>query len=491
VSRKSICCLPLLLVLTGCPDEKKTERVESLPYIGQDIRIGVPAEMGFRTAWEGPLNEWSAQTGGKYTLTELMPGDHPEGPALFEGDDRQTLAVFPLEQAPAFVAAGQLAPIPESLRKADENGVLWPDLFAGLAAKIASRRGTPMFVPLECPVLVCYYRHDLLNAAGLNPPQTWDEYQQLLERIPAWAPGLVAVEPWSEQFRTTMFLARAVSLAQHPGHFSLFFDIETGEPLIDSPGFIRALEVACAAVARMDPAALACNPADCRAAVLSGRAALSIAYESPGFDRSSDTEHQRAPAQARAGGMTIGVARLPGTKEIYNPSRHVWEAPAEKGIQRVTLCGFGGWAIAASAAASPREIEASWNALARVRGRDGVSGFPAEVVGLCRESQLSNPAGALGVGLDGEEAAAYANAVAQSLRDPRVVAELPVTGRDEFRGVLTKAIGEALAGSREPDKALETASRGWRDIINRIGTATVRDSYRVNLGLAPMSAPGR
>jgi multiple sugar transport system substrate-binding protein len=236
--------------------------------------------MGFRTAWEGPLNEWAAQTGGKYTLTELKPGERPDGSSLFEGDDRQTLAIFPLEQAPSLIAAGKLAPIPESLHGADENGVLWSELFAGLAAKIASRKDTPLLVPLECPVLVCYYRHDLLNAAGLNPPQTWDEYQQLLERITAWAPGLVALEPWSEQFRATMFLARAVSLAQHPGHYSLYFDIETGEPLIDSPGFVRALEAARAAVARMGPVVLAYNPADCRTALLSGRAALAVAYES-------------------------------------------------------------------------------------------------------------------------------------------------------------------------------------------------------------------
>jgi multiple sugar transport system substrate-binding protein len=487
VSRRIVCCLPLLLVLTGCPDEKKEERVESLPFTGQNIRIGVPAEMGFRTAWEGPLNEWAAQTGAKYALTELTPGDRSEASTLFDGDDRQTLTIFPLERAPILVATGKLAPIPESLRTADENGVLWSDLFAGLAAKIASRKGTPLIVPLDCPVLVCYYRQDLLNAAGLNPPQTWDEYQQLLERIAAWAPGLVAVEPWSERFRTTMFLARAVSLAQHPGHFSLFFDIETGEPLIDSPGFVRALEAARAAVSRMEPAVLTYDPADCRAALLSGRAALAIGYESPGFDESRDTDSPSVSAHERADGMTIGVARLPGTREIYNPSRRAWEPPAEKGVQRVTLCGFAGWAIAASSASSPRETEASWNALAKVRGRDGVSGFPAGVVGLCRESQLSNPAAIAGTGLAGEEATAYVNAVAQSLRDLQLVAELPAAGRDDFRSALARAITEALSGSQPAEQALQKASRAWHEIIARIGAANVRDSYRVNLGLSPLS----
>jgi hypothetical protein len=237
----------------------------------------------------------------------------------------------------------------------------------------------------------------------------------------------------------------------------------------------------------MEPAVLNYNPADCRTALLSGRAALALAYESPGFDDSREANSPGAPARERAAGMTIGVERLPGTREIHNPSRRVWEPPAEKGVQRVTLCGFAGWAIAASAAGSPREIEASWNSLARVRGRDGASGFPAGVVGLCRESQLSNPAAIVDMGLEGEEAAAYANAVAQSLRDPRLVAELPVIGHDEFRSVLATAISDALAGSQTPEQALQEASRAWREIIARIGADRVRDSYRVNLGLSPLS----
>jgi multiple sugar transport system substrate-binding protein len=284
-----------------------------------------------------------------------------------------------------------------------------------------------------------------------------------------------------------MFFARAVSLAQHPAHFSLFFDIETGEPLIESPGFIRALEGACAAVARMEPAVLGYSPVDCREAVLSGRAALAISFESSTFERSSDADSQVAPASARASGISIGITRLPGTREIYNPSRRAWEPPPEKGVQRVTLCGFAGWAVAASSASAPREIQASWNALAKVRGRDGVSGYPAGIVGLCRESQLSNPAAVAGAGLSADETAAWADAVSQGLRDLRLVVELPVTGREDFRSALAAAIAPALSGAQAAEPALEEATRLWREIITRLGAAAVRDSYRINLGLSPMA----
>lgn len=477
-----------LPALAGCPTEKDPEPGgEALPFVGQEIRVGVPADMGFRTAWEGPLHEWSAQTGAKYTLTDLPAADSSKPFTAFSGDDRQTLAIFPLEQSGELVAAGELAAIPESLRASDETGLHFGDLFGGLAGKVAARKGVPLFVPLSCPVLVCYYRHDLLSAAGLNPPQTWDEYQQLLDKFESWAPGRVAVEPWSEGFRATMFLARAVSFAQHPSHYSLFFDIETGDPLIDSPGFVRALEMARTAVTKMPPEVLSYDPTDCRGAILHGRAALAITFESPVTGSAAAAEPAAGTAFERPAEMSIGFVRLPGSREIYNPTRRTWEPLADKGIHHATLCAFAGLAVAASSRNSLLQTEAGWNALAKVGGQNLISGFPVGVIGLCRESQLQNPGGTVGPELEGDEAAAYVNAVAQILRDTRIVAELPVAGRVEFRRALAKSLISPLEGSKTPEQALHDVAREWRAIVDQIGATKIRDNYRTNLGLSPLS----
>ncbi len=449
--------------------------------------MGVPAEMGFRTAWVGPLNEWAAQTGAKFELTELAARDGAESFTAFLGDDRQTLAIFPLEESGALVAAGELAVIPESVQASGENGISWSDLFGGLAGKIAARKGAAYFLPLSCPVLVCYFRHDLLSAKGLSPPQTWDDYQQLLDKLENWAPGLEVVEPWGEEFRATMFLARAASLAQHPSHFSLFFDIETGDPLIDSPGFVRALDASLTAVARMPRAVLSYDPADCRAAILLGRAALAIAFESTGIGSSATVEPELGKAAERPDQMSIGFVRLPGSREFYNPTRRTWEGPADKGIHQVTLCGFAGLAVGASSRNTPLQSEAAWNALRRVGGLNLTSGFPAGVVGLCRESQVQNPGNAIGIGLEGDEIMAYAGVVAEALRDTRLVAELPVAGRVEFRKALARSLEAPLSGSQTSEEALQGIAQEWRAIVNRIGAAKFRDNYRLNLGLSPLA----
>lgn len=480
--------LALTPVLAGCPGEQRQETAGALPFAGQEIRIGVPGELGFRTAWEGPLNEWGAQTGAKCSLNELPAREASAPFAALSADDHETIAFFPLEQAGELVGAGDLAPIPESLLKKADQGLPWHDLFAGLSGKLATKKGTALFVPLACPVLVCYYRHDLLTAAGRNPPQTWDEYQQLLETLDDWAPGLGAVEPWGPEFRATMFLARAVSFAQHPANYSLYFDIETGEPLIDSPAFVRALEASRQAVVRMPAAVLSHNPAVCRNAILSGKAALAIAFEAADSTASAGAAAAGTPIE-RPDSMTIGFIRLPGVREVYNPSRHAWEAPADKGIHQVTLCGFAGTAVGASSRNSKLQTEAGWNALIKVCGGDFASGIPPGIVGLCRESQLRDSISYVGSGLEGDEALACTEAVGQSLRDARLAADLPVTGRLAFRDALAQGLAGALNGSQTPQESLQNVARNWREIIGRLGAAKVRDSYRANLGLSPLSAP--
>jgi len=470
-------------MLTGCPQDDKVETAESLPFAGQEIRVGVPADFGFRAAWEGPLNEWAAQSGARYSLTEYEQSARPDSFAGSSDPAKCSLAVFPLEQAGEIVGSGELAAIPQSVLERGENGVQWQELFAGLREKLASRKGQPLFVPLNAPVLVVYYRQDLLHAAGLSVPQTWDDYQKLLDNLTSWAPGCAAVEPWSEDFRATMFLARAVSRAQHPAQYSLFLDIESGEPLIDSPGFVRALTEARAALQKMPSDVMNYSPADCRNEFVQGRAALAIAYESPATAAPAATES----SVDRPDQMEIGFMRLPGSREVYDADRGSWQPLPDKGIHRVTLTAFAGWGVGASAHNSLSQTEAGWNALVKICGADLSSGFPPGVAGLCRESQLQN-SGFVESGLTGHEERLYANAVAQSLRDTRLVADLPLVARRQFRQALARALAAARDDSEAPEQVLQGAARDWREIIGQLGAAKVRDGYRVSLGLSPKPA---
>lgn len=497
--------LPALILagLAGCPGPKPAA-VASKPLAGQTVRIGVPAGLGFRAAWEVPLNEWGAQTGAEARLEELDVTDPSQLLAPAFGEDKNTLLLFPIWRMGELTATGgALAFIPAG--SLEEGNLNWLDVLPGLREGVCSQRRQAVVIPLSCPVLVCYYREDLLQKAGLSPPETWDDYQKLLDTLGEWAPGLTAVEPWGEAFRATMFLARAVSYAKHPGHFSLFFDIETGEPLIDSPGFVRALERAKLAIVKMPGDVLKASPEDCRRELLAGRAALAIAFETgpanpplrfgPAVSGATDVKRTADPNSdvpeakrelVRPAEVSIGFCRLPGSRDTYNLSRREWEPIADGGVNQVTLAGFAGLAAGVSARSSQVQAEAAWNLLAALTQGNLAVPFPPGTQGPCRESEAANAAAWVGTGLQGTESQRYLSVVAKSLRDKRVVAELPVPGHTEFRRALASAVTAALASQAESQPALAAAAQEWRLLIkdlDKTATISISDTYRASLGI--------
>jgi multiple sugar transport system substrate-binding protein len=475
------------LGLAGCTGEGTTPGKDDgaeLPYSGQTVRISAPEGLGFPREWEGPLREWQAQTGAQAELTEYDPDSAAEPAEQFSNAGGRTLVIFPLNRLGDLIATQALAPLPETTRD-DLEGVNWLDLFAGLREGLAAPRRRPALVPLSCPVLVCYYRRDLLEKAGLSPPTTWDDYQKLLAGLENWAPGRTAVEPWGPEFRGTMFLARSAAYAKHPGHYSFFFDIETGAPLIGGPGFVRGLEVARRAWEKLSPDFRTLSPADCRDRILNGTAALAIGLEPGVVPEANASKPETAAVETVDDALRIGVCRLPGSRESYDPTRKTWEPVPEKGVNEVTLVGFAGLACAASAHRSAAEIDAAWNAVSRIGARGFVSGFPPGARGLCRESQRGSGIGSSGAGLPGEGAEAYREAVALSLRDTRQVVELPVPRHAEFLAALATALRPVLEGEAAPEAGLERAAAAWSQLVEEIGPADFRDNYRAALGLGP------
>lgn len=482
--RGLVTCLVIPL-LTGCPEKPPATPVR-LPFAGQAVTVAVPKDWGFTTTWELPIQEWSAQTEAHCTLREYNPAAALSSPqtVIADGDD---LILLPLNRLGDIASGGVLAEVPEAQRS--EANLNWIDLYQGLREQVASRGKRSLVVPIAVPVLVCYFREDLLKQSNLSPPRTWVEYQQLVNTLDRWAPGLTAVEPWGESFRATVFLARAVPFVRHPSQYSLFWNIDTGEPLIDNAGFVRALEVAQQAVAKMPDDVRKFSPADCRREILAGRAALAIGYES-GPNRTAvvfcpTDGHAAAEKLDRAANLQIGFCRLPGVDEAYNQSNQRWEAIPGGDVNHVTLTAFGGLCAAVSSRSSKLKQEAAWHLLRTLAGENVTSVFPSGTRTPCRESHTGQPGGWTGDELQDAERYKYLNAVSLSLRDTRLIAELPVPGHAEFRQALTDGLTAALSGKAEPQAALSDVAVQWRAIAERLGGAKkVRDEYRRSLGLS-------
>ncbi|RPI77270.1 MAG: extracellular solute-binding protein, partial [Planctomycetaceae bacterium] len=482
LSRISKAFLPRLLLLAlflaglaGCNGSRSAPppQAHELPFAGQQVKVLAPAGAGISEFWEAPLAEWGTQTGGSATVVEYPPDDATALTRAATSGETSVIAIVPYSLLGDAAAVLEFELVPESAWNVD-SGIGWQDLLPGVREGLASCRRKPMLVPLSAPALVLYFRQDLLNQAGLKPPQTWDDYHRLLETLPDWAPGLVAVEPWSDSFCTTMFLSRAVAHAKHPDHYSVFVDLDSGTPLIDNPAFLRTLEQCRSAVEKMPDAIWMLGPLDCRRMALEGQAALAIGYEPQGEQRRQNPQSQTA---SRVDGIEIGVCRLPGSREIYNPTRRQWESPAVRGaagppLFRATLTAFDGYAACCFVKPGAKSAEARWNALSSAAGSDLAAGFPPGIAGVTRESQLTNPAEFTGPELTGTEAGDYMNALADALREPTVVHELPFPRRANFRKSLDSALVAALRNQTDPEQALGSAAGEWSRLIEEIGLDT-------------------
>jgi ABC-type glycerol-3-phosphate transport system substrate-binding protein len=460
-----------LLLITGCDDKPDKTRVPAHPFAGQTVTVAFPAGYGFGDAWKAALDEWSEQTGAKCNSIQYTrgPGGLKELPA---GD----VVVLAYADVPEIAPAEHLARLPDGSQVGEVSGG-WNDFFTGLREHVLTISGRPTLVPISCPVLACYLRGDLLAKAGLKPPATWDQYQSLLEALPKWAPGLTAAEPWGEDFRATLFLARALPLVKKSGSYSVCFDIDSGAPLIDSGGFIRALSESVAQASKLSPDSIKLTPADCRHLVLSGKAAMAIAYET---GRADEKPIERAP------GSSLVFVRLPAAREVYDRHANHWDKLPEGETNYATLAPVGGLVMAVSKSTPAERVEAAWNLVNFItidRYQQALATVPKSV---CRESQLAKAVDWIGPELRTDEVYGYLAVMAESLRTTNLSPELPVLGRAEFRKSLTDGITAALEKKATPEAALKEVSERWKAISAGFGVERVRDSYRACLGLTPV-----
>jgi len=507
----------LLAAVVGCSREK-SEEPQRRPFEGVSLRVVVPRGLDLATRWQLLLDEWCEWTGAEVAVTELpmQLGQIPNSPEAKQALSEANLVVFPLPDFSDYVEAGLVAPFPES--QLSSNVLDWNDLLRGVRLAAGSVEQQAAALPISCPTLIGYYRADLLRKAGGHPPSTWDDYHRLVKDLDDWAPGHVAVEPWGEPFRATLFLARAVAYAQHPANYSLYFDIFSNKPLIDRPAFVRALERSLATVKLMPKDVLHYTPEDCRRAILSGRAAIALTFETSSngkplvfsrFDKAgSKDEHKTqvetgpperpsdsifagsddpAPPGAaqvrRPEGMQIGFFQLPGTAEVYNNSIEKWEPPPERALNRCVLAAFGGLCASVPPSESGAVREAACHLLAVLCRERLLEAFPETARTVCRESQIAAAENWVGRELTAEERMQYVAVTAESYRNTPVVAELPFAGAPRFRAALTAGLGEALSGQKTPADALKAVAEQWQQIASQIGLDRVRDSYRRRLGL--------
>lgn len=476
----------LLLGMIGCgqPQSQNDQPSEPAPLSGVTLRLLVVDDPALATAVEGLRGEWKAQSGSELVVVQateaelLSPSD---------GDQNTTDAVICASHLLGPLAEGErIVPLLRDQLHADD--AQWATIFQLVRDHEAVWQTATFAVPLGSPVLVCYYRADLLAHLGEEPPTTWDEYQKLALLLadrsklgplapPDNVPWAGTIEPLGPGWAAITFLARAVSAAKHPNNYSTLFDVETMEPLIGSKSkpMLDAL-VQLVDVAKRGPAeATTFGPEEVRNAFWQGGCGMALTWPSAAA---------RLP-ETICKDLAVGLAELPGSKQVYDIDQHAWTTLPDDELSRVPLLAIAGrLGVVPTAAARPDAATAllAWLSSSDL-GSPPSARSPATT--LFRQPHLKKPQNWVEAPMPPAVVAAYADLTAATLGREQAVAALRIPGRAEYLAALDDAVRAAIGAQKSPKAALDEAAQRWAEITNKYGKEQQRLAYLHSLGLEP------
>ncbi len=464
--------LPLVAGCGGCIDDEQADAPLSLD--GLTLRLIVAGDPPLADAVAQLRSEWEAQTGCKLLVQRISEDDLAAAAAL-EAD----AVICPSYQLGPLAQRQLLAPLPAAMLDHEKNA--WDDVLPLLRHREATWGSTLYAVPFGSPVWICYYRADLLDRLDRDPPQTWQQYQELAALLSdpatlglepaddAWA-GVI--EPLAPDWAGLVLLARAASYATHRENYSTLFDVKTMQPLIDGPPFVRALEELVAASKCGPATATAFDPATARAAFWEGRCGMTITWPSATADLPAVDENVRC-----------GLIELPGSTEVYDVARAVKVTRPRDEDPRVPLLALEGRLGVVSA--KSEHVEAAFQLLFWLSGtaQNPPPGAASPHTTLFRNSHASAPDAWVESPLTGPEAPDYAEVVSQALSRPGRLFALRIPGRSEYLASLDLAIADAVSGKHPATDALRTATQQWQQITESHGVESQREAYLHSLGL--------
>ena len=418
-------------------------------------------------------------------LYQQVLTDFATGTNSFDG------AVFAPQWMVDYIVPGYLEPLGERIA-ADEN-LEWDDVGAFFRDFSSTYEGETYTVPLDGDFQMVYYRTDVLEEVGMDPPQTWDDYLA----IAAAANGLDMNGDGEGDFGSCIGKARnnqgywfihsiAAPMLQTQGTSQgAFFDSETLEPLVNNPAFERALEIYKATTEFGPPDELNLGVGDTRGLWTEGRCALTLDWGDIGtlaIEEGSNVSD------------VTGAVINPGSQVVLNRETGELEdctdelCPfAEDGINYAPFAAFGGWSGAVNAAADDETKEALYAFYSYMnQPAQSNEDVTVGITGMnpYRASQFESTDLWVEAGMSEDYAQNYLGAIEASLNSPNMVLDLRVPQNQRYQqNVLDTALAQYLADEIDAEEAMEQIYDGWEEITDEIGRDEQIAAYQGTLGV--------
>ncbi|MBI5929217.1 MAG: extracellular solute-binding protein [Chloroflexi bacterium] len=375
----------------------------------------------------------------------------------------------------------------------NDSALEWDDIAPFFRDFSATFEGKVYSIPLDGDFHMVYYRSDVLAAAGLEPPRTWDDYLAVAAALNGTDMngdgegdyGSCISKARSQQSYWWIISIAAPYIQSKGTSQGAFFNTDNMEPLVNNPGFIRALEVYKETNKYGPPNELTANVGDTRSLFITGRCALTLDWGDIG---SLAVDPEQSVVQDKVGSIVT-----PGSTEVLD-----WETGelvacdettcpyAIDGVNYAPFASFGGWAGSVNAASDQKVKDAAYAFFSYMSqpaqanedvtiGRTGYNPY--------RISQFENLDRWLENGFSEAAAIDYLGAIEASLNNPNMVLDLRIPQNQRYEQVsLDLVLSQFLAGEFNAEEAAQEIYDRWDEITEELGRDDQLNAYRATIG---------
>lgn len=403
-------------------------------------------------------------------------------------------AVFAPQWMVDYVQAGFLEDLTE--RVANDPDLQVDDIAPFFREFSQQYAGRTYMITLDGDFQMIYYRTDVLEKLGMQPPETWEDYLAIAEAAhgmdmngdgePDYG-SCISKKRNAQAYWMAISIAAGYIQSKGTSQGVFFTTDESMTPLVDNPAFERALEVYVETTKYGPPDEINLDVGDTRSLYTTGRCMLTIDWGDIGTLAIDPTTSRVIDK--------VGAAVLPGSREVLDRESMTMVACdadtcpyAIDGVNRAPYAAFGGWSGGINAAAAPEVKDAAYAFLSymsqpaqsNVDVTIGITGFNPY-----RLSQFENLDLWIEAGMSETAARNYLGAIKQSLENPNMVLDLRIPQNQRYQQVvLDTALARLLAGELSVKETMSTIRDGWNELNEELGRAEQLAAYRASLGIA-------
>ena len=394
-------------------------------------------------------------------------------------------AVFISGWIPDFAEAGSIEDLTNRVEA--DAALEWDDVMPFFRNINSRFNGRVYGMPLDGDFFMVYYRTDLLEKAGLQPPATWEDYLTLAKTFNGQdlngdnEPDYGSCFSKKAQYISTYyFYGIATALLQTQGtDQGAFFDTNDMRPLVNNEAFGAALDMYRDTMTYGPSNEMELDLIQFRNLFLEGRCALTIDWGDIGSLSTEPT--------AKVGDK-IGAVMQPGSRKVLDRAsgKLVDCTPelcpyAENGVNYAPYAAVGGWVGAINAKAADNVKAATYAFLsymsqpaqANVDVTLGITGFNPY-----RRSQFRETTPWINAGMNEKLVTLYLDAIGKSLKNPNMVLDLRIPQTQQYLGkVLDNVLQSFLKGELSREAAMTTLETEWNTITEQAGKEKQLEMY--------------